>query len=167
MRARLTRLALGLVAAAGLAACASDPSRLALGTERAQVLQTLGQPTAQYRLNGQKNLAEGLQYSFTPMGQAVYNVDLNAQAQVVAVTQSIDESQFPRIEVDKWTREDVLREFGRPFEVSGVHAFKGEVWTWRYRMGPWNRLLHIYIDPSGRVTRYHTGPDLTRQWMRW
>ncbi len=159
MRARLIRLALGLVVAAGLTACASDPSRLALGTERAQVLQTLGQPTAQYRLNGQQNLAERLQYSFTPMGQAVYNVDLNAQAQVVAVTQSLDESQFPRIVIDQWTREDVLREFGRPFEVSGVHSFKGEVWTWRYRMGPWNRLLHIYIDPQGVVRRWHPADE--------
>ena len=153
------RLALSLTLAAGLAACASDPARLALGTDRAQVLQQLGLPTSQYRLNDQQNAAERLQYSFTPMGQAVYNVDLNAQAQVVAVTQSLDEGQFPRIQVDQWTRDDVLREFGHPFEVTGVHAFKGEVWTWRYRTGPWNRLLHIYIDPQGVVRRWHPADE--------
>ena len=64
MRARLIRLALGLVVAAGLTACASDPSRLAPGTERAQVLQTLGQPTAQYRLSGQQNQFDNIHAQF-------------------------------------------------------------------------------------------------------
>ena len=150
-------LALGL----GLAACASDPARLPLGTDKAAVMQRLGQPTAEYRFTADGAATDRLQYSGQPLGQMVYNVDLDAQGQVKAVTQVLDEAVFPRIQVDRWTREDVLREFGPPFEVTGVYSFKGEVWTWRYRMGPWNRLLHIYIDPQGVVRRWHPADEPT------
>lgn len=156
---RLMRGASAVALALTLLGCASDPARLPLGSERATVLQRLGQPTAQYRFAADGESSERLQYSYQPLGQRVYNVDLNAQGQVQSVTQALDEGRFARIQVDRWTREDVLREFGRPFEVTGVHAFQGEVWTWRYSLGPWNRLLHIYIDPQGVVRRWHPADE--------
>ncbi|ARU06977.1 hypothetical protein CCO03_18555 [Comamonas serinivorans] len=158
--ARRGATALGLALVAGLLlGCASDPARLPLGSDRATVLERLGTPTAQYRLNADGGATERLQYSAQPAGQRVYNVDLNASGQVLAVTQAMDEAAFGRIQVDRWTRDDVLREFGPPFQITGVHAFTGEVWTWRYSLGPWNRLLHIYIDPQGVVRRWHPADE--------
>jgi hypothetical protein len=153
------RVGLGLALCLGLAACASDPARVPLGTGKAEVLQRLGQPTAEYRFATDGPPTDRLQYSGQPMGQWVYNVDLDGQGRVKAVTQALDEAVFPRIQIDRWTREDVLREFGPPFEVTGVYSFKGEVWTWRYSLGPWNRLLHIYIDPQGVVRRWHPADE--------
>lgn len=159
--ARTMRTVLGALLLASLVGCASDPSRLPMGATRGEVLERLGQPTGQYWVESHENKAERLQYSSQPAGQTVFNVDLNAQAQVVAVTQALDEGRFADIQVDRWTRDDVLREFGRPFEVTRVHAFKGDVWTWRYRIGPLNRLLHIYLDPQGVVRRWHPADEYT------
>ncbi|UST54446.1 hypothetical protein NF681_04340 [Comamonadaceae bacterium OTU4NAUVB1] len=148
-----------------LAGCASDPTRLPPGASRADILQRLGAPTATYPL---ANGGERLQYSRAPAGTEVSNVDVDAAGRVVSNRQELDERLFgDTIRVDGWTQADVLRTYGRPFEIRQVASYAGVVWTWRYRAVNDVRLLHIYIDPAGRVTRYHTGPDLTRQWMRW
>ena len=71
------RVALGVAAlatAAGLAACAM-PERIAPGTPAAEVLHTLGAPTARYPL---PEGGERLQYTRQPAGQQVFNVDLDA-----------------------------------------------------------------------------------------
>jgi hypothetical protein len=154
-----------LMAAGLLAGCASDPARLGLGGSRAEVLQRLGTPTSTYALSGG---GERLQYSRTPAGTEVSNVDLDAGGRVVSNRQELDESLFERtIQIDAWREADVLRTYGRPYEIREVHAYEGKVWTWRYRVAADTKLLHIYIDPTGRVTRYHTGADLTREWLRW
>ena len=70
------------------------------------------------------------------------------------------------IKTDTWRVEDVLRTYGRPYEIARVSSYDGVVWSWRYRVLNNPRLLHIYMDPSGRVTRYHTGPDLMRDEWR-
>lgn len=158
MNSRHHFLGLAMALAGVLAGCAS-PAQLPLGSSRAQVLGTLGQPTAEYGAVAASNSADRLQYSWQPAGQAVYNVDLSSQGQVTAVTQSLDEVHFARIEVDRWTQADVLREFGPPYRVEGVHAFNGVIWTWRYRLGPWDRLLHIYLDPQGVVRRWHPSDE--------
>lgn len=158
--------ALALCAALGLlAGCASDPSRLPAGATRAETLQRLGPPTATYPL---ANGGERLQYSRAPAGTEVSNVDVDASGRIVSNRQELDERLFgDTIRIDGWTQADVLRTYGRPFESRQVASYDGVVWSWRYRTVNDVRLLHIYIDPTGRVTRYHTGPDLTRQWMRW
>ncbi len=55
--------------------------------------------------------------------------------------------------------DDVLREFGRPARVQGVHNFKGEIWVWRYADGPTWRLLFIDIDPQGTVRGWSAGDE--------
>ncbi len=158
--------ALAVCAALGLlAGCASDPTRLPPGASRAETLQRLGTPTATYPL---ANGGERLQYSRAPAGTEVSNVDVDAAGRVVSNRQELDERLFAdTIRVDAWTQADVLRTYGRPFEIRQVSSYNGLVWSWRYRAVNDLRLLYIYIDPAGRVTRYHTGPDLSRQWMRW
>ena len=154
----LFRAGASLAAVAVLAACASDPARLSPGATKAEALQRLGPPTASYPLPA----GERLQYSRLPMGFEVTNVDLDANGRVVSVIQELDERYFDKvIQVGQWTQQDVMRTYGRPYEITEVTSFNGKVWSWRYRQINNPRILYIYIDPQGVVRRYHTGDDLT------
>jgi hypothetical protein len=152
------------LAAALLGGCASEPTRLPLGTTRAEALQRLGTPTAVYPLGA----GERLQYSRAPMGTEVNNVDLDASGRVVSIRQELDPALFDRtIRPGAWREADVLRTYGRPFEITRVSSFDGVIWTWRFKALNAHRLLHIYIDPTGLVARYHTADDLMRDDIRW
>lgn len=133
-----------------LAACSSMPESMALGTSRAEIEQRLGAPTAVHVL------ADGtrLQYSRQPAGQQVFNLDLDAQGRLLRMDQVLDTEWLQRIEVDRWTEEDVLRQFGKPAVVERVARFEGGVWTYRY-LEPFSlaRLAHIYIDTEGKVRK--------------
>ncbi|WP_370690373.1 hypothetical protein [Hydrogenophaga sp.] len=147
---RITR-ALGATALAlVLAACGSMPETVSPGTSRAEIEQRLGRPTAVHPLpDGTR-----LQYSRQPSGQQVFNLDLDAQGRLARVDQVLDIEWLQRIQVDRWTREDVLRQFGQPAVVERVARFEGGVWTYRY-LEPFSlaRLAHIYIDAQGTVRR--------------
>ena len=149
-------LALVLGGVALLAACASDPARLATGSPREQALRQLGRPTATYPL---PDGGERLQYSWQPAGDRVYNVDLGADGRVRGVTQAMDERAFAALDQGRWERADLLRAFGPPMEISRVMSFAGDIWTWRYSIGPFHRLLYAYVDGGGVVQRWHTGDD--------
>ena len=148
-----------------LAGCASQPEKLPPGMPRAEVLQALGQPTAIYPIGddwGGPAMKGGqrLQYSMQPAGQRVYNVDLDASGRLVRAEQALNEGLFPkRILPDRWTQEDVLREYGRPARIEAVHNFNGRIWVWRYADGPIWRLLFIDIDPQGIVRGYSVGDE--------
>ena len=158
LRLDLPRLAAAALVAAALAGCASDPYNIQPGTPRAQVMERVGAPTTVYPL---PQGGERLQYSRAPMGFQVTNVDLDSQGRVVSVIQELDELYFAQtIQIDKWTVEDVLRTYGRPYDISQVTSFKGNVWSWRYLQINNPRFLYIYIDPQGVVRRYHVGDDL-------
>jgi hypothetical protein len=155
------------LALAALAGCASDPTSIELGATRADTLQRLGPPTAIYPMGSS---GERLQYSRAPMGFEVTNIDLDPSGHVVSVGQELDERYFDKtIEVGKWREADVLRTYGRPYEITRVTSFDGNVWSWRYRQINNPRFLYIYLDPQGVVRRYHTGDDLRYddRRMRW
>lgn len=152
---------LALAGAAWLAGCAlfADPERIAPGTPVAEVQAQLGRPSARYPAGAGQ--AERLQYSYEPGGQRVINLDLDAQGRVARVQQVLDENLFAqRIQPDRWTRADVLREYGAPARVERVHNFDGDIWVWRYLAGPTWRLLFIDIDPAGVVRSWSTGDEL-------
>lgn len=162
MRAFLRGLAMTAGAALLLAGCAmfTDPSRIATGTPEAEVLRQIGRPTATYPASGGTPGAR-LQYSYQPSGQRVFNFDLDANGRVARAEQALSEGLFPeRIRKGQWTRQDVLREYGPPAQVMGVHNFDGEVWVWRYLQGPFWRLLYIDIDPRGVVQGWSTGDEI-------
>ena len=144
------------LAAALLAGCASDPARLPAGATREQALRQLGRPTAVYPLAGG---GERLQYSWQPAGDRVYNVDVGADDRVRGVAQTMDERAFTAIDNGRWQRADLLHAFGPPMEITRVMSFQGDIWTWRYSIGPFHRLLYAYVDPAGVVQRWHTGDD--------
>jgi hypothetical protein len=153
-----------LLSAAVLAGCASDPSRVPLGAERAQVLQQAGAPTAIYQMpDGQR-----LQYSRGPAGFAVFNIDVDSSNRVISVRQELYEGLFgSTIKPGEWRVDDVLRTYGPPYQQSRVTSFNGTVWSWRYLNINNRRFLYIYIDPTGRVDHYNVGDDLEYERWRW
>ena len=147
-----------VVVASVLAGCASEPTRLPLGTPRDQALAQLGTPTATYPL---ANGGERLQYSRAPMGFEVTNIDVDASGHVASIRQELFEGLFDStIKPGVWRVDDVLRTYGRPYEITRVTSFNGDIWTWRYKAINARRLLYIYVGPDGVVDRYHTGDDL-------
>jgi outer membrane protein assembly factor BamE (lipoprotein component of BamABCDE complex) len=145
-----TRAFVAIALSLALAACSSLPETVVPGTSRADIEQRLGTPTAVHALPG----GTRLQYSRQPAGQQVFNLDLNAQGRLVRVDQVLDIERLQQIEVDRWTQDDVMREFGRPAVVERVARFDGGVWTYRY-LEPFShaRLAHVHIDPRGVVRK--------------
>ncbi|WP_256354159.1 hypothetical protein [Variovorax sp. dw_308] len=148
-----------LVLVGSLTGCAGEPTRLPLDSTRAETLQRLGPPTATYAL---ADGGERLQYSRAPAGFEVNNVDLDKAGRVVSIRQELDEGLFGNtIQPGAWREPDVLRTYGRPFEISRVTSFDGDVWTWRYKWHNTIRLLYLYVDPQGVVDHYNVGDDLS------
>ena len=140
-----------------LAACASDPSRLALGSSRAQALQQLGKPTATYPL---PDGGERLQYSTEPYGYEVNNVDLNAAGKVVAVRSELAAPLVNNpIQIGKWREAEILRTYGKPFQVTRVDSFDGTIWSWHIQQNYLPYLFYVYFDPTGVVVRYSVSPQ--------
>lgn len=147
-------LAAGMLLAGG---CAS-PGGVAPGSPATELAQRLGPPTARYPATA--DAGERWQYSYQPAGQQVYNLDLDAQGRVARVEQALSEGLFgARIRPGRWTRDDVLREYGRPARVTRVHNFDGDIWVWRYLDGPTWRLLYIDIDRAGVVRGWSSGDE--------
>ena len=131
-----------------LAGCMGMPERIEMGTPRAEIEERLGVPTGEYPL------ADGrrLQYSRQPGGQQVYNLDLDASGRLRRLEQVMDINWLQRhIELDRWSRADVLRNLGRPALVERVASFRGDVWTYRFLEANSPRQVHLHIDPEGVV----------------
>jgi len=155
--ARSLALALWLALGALLAGC-TQPRNIPVGMVGADVLRSLGAPTARYP--GPDGAGERLQYSSEPGGQTVYNIDLGADGRVIRVEQALREPVFgERIRPDVWTTADALREYGKPAYIMGVHNFVGDIWVWRYMDGQTYRLLFIDIDPGGIVRGWSCGDE--------
>ncbi|MEO5737559.1 MAG: hypothetical protein ABIQ82_08885, partial [Variovorax sp.] len=92
----------------------------------------------------------------------VNNVDVDAAGRVFSVRQELDEGLFAStIRPGVWREAEILRTYGRPFEITRVSSFDGGVWAWRYKTHNSRRLLYIYVDPQGLVQYYNVGDDLS------
>jgi hypothetical protein len=150
-----------LLAGLALAGCAGMPERLSAGASRADIVAALGPPTAEYRLDA----GVRLQYSRQPAGQHVFNLDLDADGRLLQRDQVMALPWFDRIGSDRWTRDDVMRTFGRPALVERVARFRGDVWTYRYLDNGIARQAHVHIDPAGIVRRVmHTDEPMPDDW---
>ncbi|GAA4328189.1 lipoprotein [Pigmentiphaga soli] len=140
-----------------LAACAS-PASIQPGEPLGSVTQRLGRPTLEMpRPDGGTRLI----WSTQPMGQFVWVTDVDASGKTISNQQALTTENFDRIKIGEWDTERLRYEFGPPAEISRV-GLRGEhlVWSYRYRQdGVWNSLMHIYISDSGKVERFHPGPD--------
>jgi hypothetical protein len=117
----------------------------------------MGRPTAVVRL---PSGAERLQFSQQPAGQYAWMADLDGAGRLVSLRQVLNETDFSRIEVGKWTRADVEREFGRPAWDERVANWDGPIMTYRWNQGPsMDRFYWVYLDRQGVVRRAHPGVE--------
>jgi hypothetical protein len=149
---------LGLAAAVVVLTTCAVPQFTALGTPRAGVIERLGTPTATYTLAD----GERLQYSSQPGGTTVYNFDFDPQGRLARIEQALDPALFSRIQVDRWTTQDVERMFGKPARIEKVWSFDGVVWTYRYTDFYWRWALYVHIDRQGVVRKVLTGEEEPR-----
>lgn len=144
--------------AAVLAGCAANPFNsygVQPGTARDAVIARLGQPTRAVRL---PEGGERLQYSLQPFGQFAWMVDLDGGGKVLRSRQVLNATDFNRIELGKWTRADVEREFGPPAKIDGVASWDGPILTYRWTDGS-DMFYWVYLDRNNVVQRAHPGME--------
>ena len=155
MRLHKTFLLLLAVTLLGLSACALHPfSSVSPGMSREQVVSRMGQPSAVLALNQ----GSRLQYSGQPAGQYAFMVDLDASGRVFSARQVLNARDFARIEPGKWTRDDVLNEFGPPALVEHVASWPGDILTYRW-YDLQDLFYWVYLDGNQVVQRAHPGMD--------
>jgi hypothetical protein len=156
------RAALVLTCTAILAflGCAQPHQQVEAGADQATVIARLGPPKETYNLpNGGKRVMWPTQ----PMGTTTTAADIDASGKVVSVRQVLQETEFYRAEVGKWTRDDVLVNFGRPFETSYFPRMKREVWSYRYQeSNVYYMIFNFYFDDQGIVRQTQKQPDPMR-----
>ncbi|MES2244761.1 MAG: hypothetical protein V4639_17965 [Pseudomonadota bacterium] len=138
-----------------LGGCALHPfSAVHPGMSQGDVVARLGQPGAVVAIpQGTR-----LQYSGQPTGQFAFMVDLDASGRVLSVRQVLNARDFARIEPGKWTRDDVLREFGRPTRVDRVASWPGDILTYRW-YDLQDLFYWVYLDGNEVVQRAHPGME--------
>ena len=152
-----------LIACAGawvLFGCAQPYQQVEAGADPSAVVARLGPPKETYNLpNGGKRLMWPTQ----PMGTTTTVADIDAAGKVVSVRQVLQENEFYRAEVGKWTRDDVLVNFGRPFETSYFKRMKREVWSYRYMENNiYYMIFNFYFDDQGILRQTQKSPDPMR-----
>jgi hypothetical protein len=144
------------LAVACLASCAVE--RAQLGSTRAQVIDSYGQPTRVVPL------ADGtrLQYSRQPMGQSTVMVDLDKTDRVTSVHQALTNETFAKVEIGQWTRETAEREFGPPAFVQHFSSWqkgKGDVLTYRWKDASQDMFFYVYLDLANVVQQVGQGME--------
>ena len=139
----------------GLGGCAFHSyGALSPGMSREDVVSRMGQPGAVVALNA----GTRLQYSGQPFGQFSYMVDLDSSGRVLSARQVLNARDFARIEPGKWTRDDVLREFGRPALVERVALWQGDILTYRWS-DVQDMFYWVYLDGNQVVQKAHPGME--------
>lgn len=153
--ATLKLLALACCGALLLSGCALRPVQT--GMTRDEVASRLGQPGRVIALPG----GTRLQYSGQPAGQWAVMVDLDAAGRVATVRQVLNAKDFNRIEIDKWTRQDVELEFGPPASIDRVMSWPFDIMAYRWididAMFFW-----VYLDQNNVVQRTGQGIELRK-----
>ncbi|KAA0997406.1 hypothetical protein FVF58_49575 [Paraburkholderia panacisoli] len=152
-----TSAALSCAAILVLGACAQPWQGFEAGQPESDVVARLGQPREVYDLPGG---ARRLMWPTQPMGEVTTAADIDAMGKVISVRQVLQPSEFYRAEVDKWTKKNVLVNFGRPEETTYFPLMKREVWSYRYlEDGVWYQLFHFYFDDTGVLRSTQKSPD--------
>jgi hypothetical protein len=127
------------------------------GAPLAEVVARLGTPDAIYP---EPDGGQVYEYRGQPMGQFQYMARIGPDGRLVSYDQVLTSENFARVKVDQWTKDDILRHFGRPAEVTRVHFHNYEVWSYRYKeSGVWNSLMSVHFDQQGVVRQMLNGPD--------
>jgi hypothetical protein len=129
----------------------------AQGEDASAIIARLGPPRETYDLpDGGKRLMWPTQ----PMGQTTTAADIDASGKIVSVRQVLQVNEFYRAQVDKWTRDDVLINFGRPVETAYFPLMKQSVWSYRYVENNIDHLMfNFYFDDEGVLRKTQKSPD--------
>jgi hypothetical protein len=151
-------MALAAALAFSLSACAQlfrQPPPA--GASLAEVTAALGQPDASYPEPGGGQV---LEYRGQPMGQFQHMAHISPDGRLVSYDQVLTSENFAKVKIGQWTKDDILRNYGRPAEVSRVAFHNYEVWSYRYKeAGVWNSMMHVHFDERGIVQQMLNGPD--------
>ncbi|MGF6758312.1 hypothetical protein P3T16_005733 [Paraburkholderia sp. GAS42] len=156
-RRRLRRAALACVGVLMLAGCAQPWQQFRPGEDQSALITRLGAPRETYDLpNGSRRLMWPTQ----PMGETTTAADVDAAGKILSVRQVLQPNEFYRADIGKWTRDDVLVNFGRPVETSYFPLMKREVWTYRYlEDNIWYMMFSFYFDDQGVLRTTQKSPD--------
>ncbi|UUZ74394.1 hypothetical protein LP414_18015 [Polaromonas sp. P1(28)-13] len=123
------------------------------GMSREDVISRYGTPSRVLPLGA----GTRLQYSGQPAGQTAVMVDLDAAGKVIRAREVLTQAEFSKIEIGKWMRADVEREFGRPASVDHVASWSGDIMTYRWLDGDINKFFWVYLDAGNVVQRTGEG----------
>lgn len=120
------------------------------------VQSKMGTPTAVYTDGPSRTL----EYATGPMGQFTWMAHLGPDGRLLSYEQVLTSEKFATIQIDRATKDQVLRTIGRPAERSHVAMNDYEVWSYRYKeAGVWNSLMHVHFDGQGVVRQMMNAPD--------
>jgi len=149
----LAALALATTLLSGCASWHAAP----VGATLEQVTARYGKPDAFYP---DPDGGQMLEYRGQPMGQFQHMAKMSADGHLVSYEQVLTTQNFARIQVAKWNGDDVLRNFGRPAEISPDRATGFTVWSYRYKQdGVWPMFMNVYLNGRGEVARTGNTPD--------
>ena len=127
------------------------------GTPLTDVTARLGKPSAVYP---DPDGSQWLEYRGQPMGQFQHMAHVGADGRLISYEQVLTSPNFARVKVNDWTRDQVLRNFGRPAEDTRDRATGYQVWSYRYKQDKvWNSYMNIYFNARGVVRRVEDTPD--------
>ena len=143
-----------LMVVLGLSACAL--TAVQPGMSQQEVLAHYGKPSRELPYGA----GTRMQYSRQPAGQSAVMVDLDAAGKVLRVREVLMPAEFSKIEVGRWTRADVEREFGGPARIDGVASWSGDIMNYRWRDVDQDMFFWVYLDAANVVQRTGQGPEL-------
>jgi hypothetical protein len=140
----------GLALILSLPACAPlAPRTPSVGAPLAEVTARLGRPDAVYR---DPSGGQVLEYRGQPMGQFQHMARIGPDGRLLSYEQVLTAENFATVDLNRWNKDDILRHFGRPAEVSHDRANDDEVWSYRYKeRGVWNSLMNVHFNRRGIV----------------
>jgi hypothetical protein len=147
-----------ILALFSLPACAPLVRRTpAVGAPLAEVTARLGKPDAVYP---DPDGGQVLEYRGQPMGQFQHMARIGPDGRLLSYEQVLTSENFAKVDIGRWTRDDILRHFGRPYEVWRDRVDGDEVWSYRYKeKGVWNSLMNVHLNRRGIVRRMVNSGD--------
>ncbi|PLZ01162.1 hypothetical protein CY652_17450 [Burkholderia sp. WAC0059] len=148
---------LACAATLALTGCAQPWQEFHAGDDASAVVARFGPPHETYDL---PDGGRRLMWPTQPMGETTVAADIDAAGKVINVRQVLQPNEFYRADIGKWTRTDVLVNFGRPEETSYFPLMHRDVWTYRYEeAGIWYMLYSFYFDENGILRITQKTPD--------
>jgi len=153
-----SKYALGLALVMALSACSHlMPKAPAAGTPLAEVTAKLGKPSAVYP---EPDGGQVLEYRGQPMGQFQHMARMAPDGRLLSFEQVLTSENFAKVKIGQWTKDDILRNYGRPAEISRVAFHDYEVWSYRYKeKGVWDSLMNVDFNARGTVLRVFNSAD--------